>query len=420
MATITIKRLSVTTAASIFLSLLITGKAEAFTFTKIADDSGPFSFVDVFFGPEPVINNRGTVAFLTNLDTGGQGIFTGSGGATTTIAIADGSGPPGTLGTFQSPPALNDEGTVAFTAFLSTGVPRSFSGGGLFTSNGGATTFIADSNLQPAFFLGNPAINNEGTIAIIASSPGGAGDRLFTVSGGATTLIADSSGPFSGFGSTEINDAGTVAFFASRDEGGNGIFTTNGGAITTVADSSGLFGFLLGSAINNAGTVAFSAFRDFQDFLEGGGGGGIFTSSGGVTTLIADNTGPFRTFGSGLPAINDAGTVAFLASLDEGGSGIFTGPNPVTDKVIATGDSLFGSTVTSLGFNRFSSKGLNNAGQLAFFAQLADGSSGIFRADPEFTPKPQPVSEPASVLDLLAVGALGIGTWWKRQQRRTS
>jgi hypothetical protein len=139
-----------------------------------------------------------------------------------------------------------------------------------------------------------------------------------------------------------------------------------------------------------------------------------------VTTIIADNTGPFRTFGSGLPAINDAGTVAFLASLDEGGSGIFTGPNPVTDKVIATGDSLFGSTVTSLGFNRFSSKGLNNAGQLTFFAQLADGSSGIFRADPESTPKPQPVSEPASVLDLLAVGALGIGTWWKRQQRRTS
>jgi len=419
MATITIKRLSATTAASIFLSLLITGKAEAFTFTKIADDSGPFSFVDVFFGPEPVINNRGTVAFLTNLDRGGEGIFTGSGGATTTIAIADDSGPSGTFGTFRSPPALNDEGTVAFTAFLSTGVPRGFFGGGLFTSNGGSTTFIADSNLEPAIFLGNPEINNEGTIAITGWRPG-EGNRLFTVSGGATTLIADSSGPFSSVGSTAINDAGSVAFFASLDEGGNGLFTTSGGAITSIADSSGPFGFLLGGAINNAGTVAFSAFRDFQDFLEGGGGGGIFTSSGGVTTIIADNTGPFRTFGSGLPAINDAGTVAFLASLDEGGSGIFTGPNPVTDKVIATGDSLFGSTVTSLGFNRFSSKGLNNAGQLTFFAQLADGSSGIFRADPESTPKPQPVSEPASVLDLLAVGTLAIGTWWKRQQRRTS
>ncbi|HEY9794669.1 MAG TPA: choice-of-anchor tandem repeat NxxGxxAF-containing protein [Leptolyngbyaceae cyanobacterium] len=419
MATITIKRLSVTTAASIFLSLLITGKAEAFTFTKIADDSGPFSFVDVFFGPEPVINNGGTVAFLTNLDTGGAGIFTGSGGATTTIAIANDRGRFGTFGMFDSPPALNDEGTVAFLAILNSGVPRSFFGGGLFTSNGGSTTFIADNNLRIVPFLGDPAINNEGTIAITALLPGES-DRLFTVSGGATTLITDNSGPFSGFGSTAINDAGTVAFLASLDEGGNGIFTTSGGAITTIADSSGPFGFLLGTALNNAGTVAFSAFRDFQDFLEGGGGGGIFTSSGGVTTNIADNTGPFRTFGSGLPAINDAGTVAFLASLDEGGSGIFTGPNPVTDKVIATGDSLFGSTVTSLSFNRFSSKGLNNAGQLTFFAQLADGSSGIFRADPESTPEPQPVPEPASVLNLLAVGALGIGTWRKRQQWRTS
>jgi hypothetical protein len=420
MATITIKRLSVTTAASIFLSLLITGKAEAFTFTKIADDSGPFSFVNVSFGARPVINNRGTVAFLTNLDTGDEGIFTGSGGATTTIAIADDSGPSGTFGLFQSPPALNDEGTVAFTAFLSTGVPRGFFGGGLFTNNGGLTTFIADSNLQLVPFLGGPAINNEGTIAITAPLPGGLGSGIFTVSGGATTLIAalidDRSGPFSGFGGLAINDAGTVAFLVSQDEG-RGLFTTSGGAITTIADSSGPFGYLGGLAINNAGTLAFSAFRDFQDFLEGGGGGGIFTSSGGVTTIIADNTGPFRTF-SGL-AINDAGTVAFLASLDEGGSGIFTGPNPVTDKVIATGDSLFNSTVTSFGFG-FGSKGLNNAGQLTFFAQLADGSSGIFRADPESTPNPQPVSEPASVLDLLAVGALGIGTWWKRQQRRTS
>jgi hypothetical protein len=419
MATITIKRLSVTTAASIFLSLLITGKAEAFTFTKIADDSGPFSFVDVSFGPEPVINNRGTVAFLTNLDTGGAGIFTGSGGATTTIAIANYSGPFGTLGMFDSPPALNDEGTVAFIAILNGRFPRSFFGGGVFTSNGGSTTFIADNNLRIAPFLGNPAINNEGTIAITAPLSG-VSDLLFTVSGGATTLIADNSGPFSGFGSTAINDAGTVAFFASRDEGSNGLFTTSGGAITSIADSSGPFGYLVGGpAINNAGTLAFSAFRDFQDFLEGSGGGGIFTSSGGVTTIIADNTGPFRTF-FGLPAINDAGTVVFLASLDEGGSGIFTGPNPVTDKVIATGDRLFGSTVTSLNFNRFSSKWLNNAGQLTFFAQLADGSSGIFRADPESTPEPQPVPEPASVLNLLAVGALGIGTWRKRQQRRTS
>ncbi len=40
--------------------------------------------------------------------------------------------------------------------------------------------------------------------------------------------------------------------------------------------------------------------------------------------------------------------VVFLADLDDGGKGIFTGPDPISDKVIAIGDPLFGSTVTQL------------------------------------------------------------------------
>lgn len=50
--------------------------------------------------------------------------------------------------------------------------------------------------------------------------------------------------------------------------------------------------------------------------------------------------------------------------------GIYTGPDRVADKVIATGDSLFGSTVTDLAFDR---DGMNNKGQIAFTAHLADG-----------------------------------------------
>lgn len=54
--------------------------------------------------------------------------------------------------------------------------------------------------------------------------------------------------------------------------------------------------------------------------------------------------------------------------------------NPVTDKVIATGDLLFGSTVTSL--FAFSNDFLNNSGQIVFHAQLADGFIVIARAEP--------------------------------------
>jgi hypothetical protein len=133
-------------------------------------------------------------------------------------------------------------------------------------------------------------------------------------------------------------------------------------------------------------------------------------------TEIAD-TSAFSLISS--PSLNDEGTneqgtVAFEAGLDAGSQGIFIGSDPVTDKVIATGDSLFGSTVTSL---KFVSAGLNNRQQIAFFATLDDGTSGIFRADPQPT-EPQPVPEPTSVLGLLAFGALGTGSMLKRKQKK--
>jgi hypothetical protein len=129
-----------------------------------------------------------------------------------------------------------------------------------------------------------------------------------------------------------------------------------------------------------------------------------------VVTTIADTNGSFSDVSP--YGINEEGTVALFAQLEAGGAGFFITSDAVTNKVIATGDALFGSTVTSL---YGQTNGLNNSGQLSFYAALADGTEGIFRADPE----PQPVPEPASVLGLLAASALGGGTWRKGQQGRT-
>jgi hypothetical protein len=103
--------------------------------------------------------------------------------------------------------------------------------------------------------------------------------------------------------------------------------------------------------------------------------------------------------------------------LDTGGSGIFTGADPITDKVIALGDTLFGATVVSLDF---STKGLNNSGQLAFLATFEDGTSGIFRANPESISEPKSVPEPASGLGLLLGGTFGVGSLLKRKQSQKS
>lgn len=58
--------------------------------------------------------------------------------------------------------------------------------------------------------------------------------------------------------------------------------------------------------INEQGTVAFSADLD-------NGGSGIFTNNGGAITSIVDNKGVFNYF-LGY-AINDSGTVAFSGNL---------------------------------------------------------------------------------------------------------
>jgi hypothetical protein len=78
--------------------------------------------------------------------------------------------------------------------------------------------------------------------------------------------------------------------------------------------------------------------------------------------------------------------VAFHATLDDfSTSGIFVGPDPVEDRVIATGDTLDGSTVQNL---TFCEEGLSGSGELAFVAQLEDPDTpegfrtAVFRATP--------------------------------------
>ncbi|HCF27296.1 MAG TPA: hypothetical protein DEV81_08875 [Cyanobacteria bacterium UBA11049] len=77
-------------AISLCLSLLGIGEVNAkpnnFIFTKIADTNGEFS---CFFSGAS-INNKGTVAFGTNLDAGGQGIYASNGRITkTTVEKSD-------------------------------------------------------------------------------------------------------------------------------------------------------------------------------------------------------------------------------------------------------------------------------------------------------------------------------------------
>ena len=191
---------------------------------------------------------------------------------------------------------------------------------------------------------------------------------------------------YSGEGNGTIPAAGYVAgrgyldprFLDMADDGtivANGHFsvsgtqeidTINNGVFTTLETAEGPNAVLQGVSINEADTVAF-ALRSNSGTWEV-----LKSAAGGSLIPYVDDSGPFSDFD--FVSINDNGVVAFRATLRAGGSGIFTGPDPATDKVIATGDPLFGSQVKSVSI---SSRSLNDSGQLAFEATLADGRTVI-------------------------------------------
>jgi hypothetical protein len=331
------------TACASLLSLSLFNVAHGidYTFTRIAEQTGPFFDLGE-------INQAGNIVFLGSP----AGIYTSRGGPVTTVY--DTSDPFDGFGR----PSINDSGVVGFRGFPDTG------GVGIFSGTGGPTTTVADTSA--AFvFVDKARINNSGRVAFLGSL--GLEQGVFSGDGGPLTTIADTSGPFLGFPQEDIdiNDAGTVAFTAVLDAGSEGLFTGSGGPVTTIADTGdGLSEFFFPS-IDNAGNVAFFA-RDAAT-LEGA----IYIGNGGPLTTYVDTTGPF--LGLGFLSMNDLGTVAFFGSTPEG-SGIYTGPNPVGDKVIATGQIIDGLLIS--GFNGPIS--INNSGQIALRAELQDTSGNYF------------------------------------------
>ena len=127
-----------------------------------------------------------------------------------------------------------------------------------------------------------------------------------------------------------------------------------------------------GIAINDEGTTVSDNVNN-----------NILITSNKVTTSLVDSSGLLSSIQS--PVINNNDTTVFAARLDEYtdpyGYGIFTGSNPVTDKVIGTGDTLDGLTVQATS-PILSDNGLNNLDQIAFSVRFTDGTEAIYRADP--------------------------------------
>ena len=296
--------------------------------TTIVTNNGAYTNIGVY----PALNDNGTVAFTANFG-GGTGVFTGSGGPITPVYQSNPAG-PFTSFSSNAHPAINQSGEVAFFADYNYGSNNIFASAGVFAGPGGTTFHDIIDNSTGLTSFNSPSINNTGEVA------GATGSAVYEGIGSdnPTIIASNTGGNYRSFDLATINSSGEVAFDA---------YTTTGSGIYTYNSSTGVTQIAAGT--NDEGT-------DLQQVFD--------------------------------PTINSSGAVAFggytwNSSIGGLVAGIYTGNDPVADKVIAYGDPLFGSTVTSVSNQFF---GFNNAGQVAFVYYLADGAVGIGIATPVGNP----------------------------------
>ena len=321
------------------------------------------------------LNNTGQVAFVSLV--AGSGVTATNDTAimrNLTLVAREGDAAPGLsfvdLGAFFPPPVLNDAGQVAFHSFL---VDTNF--GTLTSSIWRDSTLIARAdNAAPGLpgvtFLGTsltPVLNNTGQVAFTSTLTGSgvtaSNDRAIWRD---STLIVREGNAAPGLGGVNfgnlstfsgshpnalgLNDNGQVAFLS--DLTGSGVTSTNDSAIwrdsTLIARK--------GNAAPGLGGVKFGTFSTSSNTLVLNGTGQVAFSN--VLT------------GSGVTDLNDLS--------------FWLGDGIEQVKVAREGDSLAGSTIASL--QRLSQgqlTELNNYGQVAYNAVLADGRPGVFLFTPD-------------------------------------
>jgi uncharacterized protein (TIGR03437 family) len=342
--------------------------ATDYTFTKITDDA-PGSTLGAFasfLGPF-LINNSGAVAFTTKPNNGNTSVYTGSGNG---IALV-----------FEGAVDFNTPRLNWATGFNNSGIVVFQAGGGIYTSTAGATRFqVVDQTAGSALL---PAINNAGTVAY------GIGNTTImtrTGAAAATTLLSDTDLPRANalsapsLSGVSINNSGTVAFYANGVQtalgGCNcGLFTKSASGSATQA-SPFTQGIDISPQINDTGAIAFAG--TFQQVK------GVFVASGGQVATLVDLGAQVVSLDTKNVSINNKGEVVYYAKFGISPSvqGIFTGPDKVADKVIATGDPLFGSVVMEVTNPQIPGRYLNDNGQVAFTYRLSNGLNGVAVATP--------------------------------------
>ncbi|HVU86542.1 MAG TPA: PEP-CTERM sorting domain-containing protein [Pirellulales bacterium] len=383
----------------------------------------------------PYLNDAGHVAYMTSMTLVGTALLAGDPSAPQVVAQlgqqAPGVGPGITFApqaTFGSQPitfspvAFGANDQVTFTAGLQ-GPGVNFAFGGIWSGTPGNINLVARIGDQAPGMASGVTLQSQTFGTPFANiDANGAGQVVFASDAVNQSLSSTGSGLWTG-------TAGHVSLVAAGGAQAPGM--PNGTNFSLDAFSNyPTNSALIGPLVNAQGQVAFSAYVDKPGSpIPMHSGGGIWAGLPGHLNLIAQigqqapvaplSNLTFMSFSPNLPtpyptlAMNDAGQVAFTATLSDNSTGIFgTDRAGQLREIVRPGDTIQvapGDFRTVLGISFLGGSGnadgrpdgLSDNGQVAFWAVYSGGGSGIFVSNALAVP------EPSSLL-LVATGALGL------------
>ncbi len=398
-------------------------EAAPFVFTKI--DEIPNTLNGSYQGLQPSLSDDSVVTFALTLDgtsAPAWGIFRWENGTKTTVLNSSLTRHKGELGEPVISPdgrylALNskfdddspgagyfDQGVSRYDAatgmldvldlsshigtvgFINTDEFPVLSGTGAQVTNGGITAYVSRiASVDPTPFNAKRRriyLHDGVNRSVLLEDDAFAATR--TLRPGSSRGFKTSTAAFVLGG---MNRHGLVAFKCQHPDlapgvgGDDGIYTVSSTGVQTIMERGikylpdTTFSSYVPYGVDDAGNVLI-----YSSWLRSPAGGPLTSSAGlfvkgpalAEPKLIAPGS-----FFISKGAISGNGKVVYRAQ--NGGTGLWTGPDVIADKVIKSGDALFGSAVSDVNIQN---KSINNKGQIVFFYSLASGARGIAVATP--------------------------------------